>query len=108
MREKKIRRQTELQTQRTILDSHVKAVYCHTGQTISQIFFRIYPMELRTSTGVTQKTVALRQLKTFRTLASSSLMYGHKRGCGLLRDQRAWPKWKPYDSTRIVLSLGPD
>jgi len=38
MREKKIRRQTELQMQRTILDSHVKAVYCHTGQTVSQIF----------------------------------------------------------------------
>ena len=35
-------------------------------------------------------------------------MYGHKRGCGLLRDQGAWPKWKPYDSTWIVLSLGPD
>jgi len=41
MREKKFRRQTELQPQRTILDSHVKAVYCHTEQTVSQIFSRI-------------------------------------------------------------------
>jgi len=65
-------------------------------------------MERGTSARVTQKKVALRQLKTFRTLANSSLMYGHKRGCGLLRDQGAWPKWKPYDSTWIVLSLGPD
>jgi len=24
------------------------------------------------------------------------------------RDQGAWPKLKPYDSTWIVLSLGPD
>jgi len=38
MREKKFRRQTELQPPRTILDSNVKAVYCHTGQTVSQIF----------------------------------------------------------------------
>jgi len=35
-------------------------------------------------------------------------MYGHKQGCGLACDKGAWPKWKPYDSTRIVLSLGPD
>ena len=35
-------------------------------------------------------------------------MYGHKPGCGLSRDQGAWPKWKPYDSAWIVLSLGPD
>jgi len=41
MREKKIRRQTELQPQRTILDSHVKAVHCHPGQTVSQIFSHI-------------------------------------------------------------------
>ena len=72
----------------------MKAVCCHAEQTVS--------------TSVTQKTVALRQLKTFRTLANSSLMYGHKRGCGLSRGQGAWPKWKPYDSTWIVLSLGPD
>jgi len=65
-------------------------------------------MDLGTNTRVTQKTVALRQLKTFRTLANNSLMYVHKRGCGLLRDQRVWPKWEPYDSTWIVLSLGPD
>jgi len=50
MQEKKIRRQTELQPQRSILDSHVKAVYCHTGQTVSQIFPTFYPMELGTST----------------------------------------------------------
>ena len=35
-------------------------------------------------------------------------MYGDKWGRGLLRDQGAWPKWKPYDSTWIVLSLGTD
>jgi len=64
-------------------------------------------MELGISTRVTQKTVALRQLKTFQTLANNS-MYGHKRGCVLSRDQEAWPEWKPYDSTWIVLSLGPD
>ena len=80
MREKKFRRQTELQPQRTILGSHVKAVYCHYGQMVSQIFPAFYPMELGTSTRVIQKTVALRQLKTFRTLANSSLMYGHTRG----------------------------
>ena len=66
-------------------------------------------MELGTSTRVIQKTVALRQLKTFQTLANSSLLiYGHKWRCGLSRDQGAWPKWKPYDSTWIILSLGPD
>ena len=32
------------------------------------------------STSVMQKTVALRQLKTFRTLANSLVIYGHKRG----------------------------
>ena len=103
MQEKKIRK--------------VTAAKIHPGQpcessvlpywTNSQIFPAFYPMELRTSTRVTQKTVALRELKTFWTLANSSLMYGHKWGCGLSRGQGTWPKWKPYDCMWIVLSLGP-
>ena len=64
-------------------------------------------MELGTITSVMQKTVALRQLKTFRTLANSLVIYGHKRGCGVSREQGAWPKWKPHKNTWIIGSLGP-
>ena len=67
-------------------------------------FPTFYPMELGTSTSVTPETVVLRQVKTFWTLANSSLMYGHKWGCGLSHDQGVLPN----DSTWNVLSLGPD
>ena len=64
-------------------------------------------MELGTSTSVMQKAVALRQLKTFRTLANRLVTYGHQRGRGVSREQGASPKWKPHESTWIVVSLGP-
>ena len=54
-------------------------------------------MELGTSASVTQKTVELRELKTFWTLANISLMYGHKQGCGLSCNQ-----WRGQNGMHMI------